>query len=88
MLRKAKPFPFYYIHPVATKVGGRAYANICRGGKWLMSYQYQRFTDAVYFVHDLNTRLPEICGRLWGHGGIRRLRASSDGLETKRPGGS
>jgi len=65
MLRTAKPFPFYlslyYIHPVTTKVRGRAYANICRGGKWLMSYQYHRFTDAVYFVRGLNARLREIC---------------------------
>ena len=60
-----KLFPFYpshyYIHPVVTTVQGKKWANICRGGKWMLSYCYGwQLSDAVYYVHDLNARLPEI----------------------------
>jgi len=51
----------FYVHPAVTKIRGKQWAHICRGGKWIMSYCCgPRFMDAVYFVHDLNARLPEI----------------------------
>ena len=72
-MRKPNPFPLhlarYYIHPVVTKVGGKQWAHICRGGKWecrttVVNGSLMRCISCTTLTRDYLRSAEGVCGGL------------------------